>query len=109
VSVTQAGASVNATLTSDATGGNYTYAGSVGQSAVSLTGSGCSACNTIAARCPSSTATRDIKLQTLSVSGTASGNTITGTESESYNIFVANTTTPVGTVTITSTFMVNRQ
>ena len=109
VAVSQSGASVGATVTSDANGGNYTYSGSVGQSAISLTGSSCSACNFIGAHCPSSTATRDIKLQTLSVSGTVSGSVMTGTQSETYNVFVAGTTTAVGTLVLSSTFTVTRQ
>lgn len=109
VAFTQSGASVNATLTSDATGGNYTYSGTVGQAAVSLTGSACSACNFSGARCPTGTATRDLRIQTASVSGTVSGASLTGTETELYNLFVAGTATSVGTVTISSTFTLARQ
>ena len=109
VAATQSGSSVSATLTTDADGGNYTYSGTVGQSAVSLTGSACSACNTIGARCPTSTALRDLKIQTASVTGTVSGATLTGSETETYNLFNAGTATAVGTYTVTSSFTLTRQ
>jgi hypothetical protein len=102
--MTQSGASVNATLTNDATGGNFVYTGTAGQTAVSMTGSTCSACNSIGARCPTGTAVRDLKIQTASVSATVRGLGLVGTETETYNLVVAGTTTPVGTVTVLSTF-----
>ena len=109
VAITQAGSTVNATLTSDSNGNNYVYSGAVGQSAVSLTGSSCSACNLIGARCPTGTAVRDIKLQTLSVTGTVNGTSLTGTQSETFNIFSAGTSSAVGTLTLVSSFALTRQ
>ena len=109
VAITQAASAVNATLTVDGTGGNYVYAGSVGESAVSLTGSSCSACNAIGAHCPTGTAVRDIKLQTLSVTGTVSGSVLTGSQTETYNVFAQGTSTGVGTLTLVNAFTLTRQ
>ena len=108
-SLTQTGSSVNATVTVTSTGSNYTYSGAVGQSALTLNGSNCSACNVIGATCPNGIARRDLKIQTLAITGTVIGNTITGTESETYNVFVGGTTSTVGSVVIANSFTLTRQ
>lgn len=106
---TQTGSSVSATLTVTSSGSNLTYSGTVGQSAISMTWSTCSACNLVSARCPTGTAQRDFKIQTGAFNGTVTGNTITGTESESYNVYVAGTSTTVGTMTISNAVTMTRQ
>ena len=107
--ISQSGASISSTITSITSGSNLVYTGSVGASAVQLTFSTCSACNTIGARCPNSTALRDIKIQSSSINGTVVGNGITGTESELYNVFISGTSTSLGTLTINNSFSLTRQ
>jgi hypothetical protein len=108
--ITQAGAQLTSvTITDQASGGSCQYSGTVGQSAIQLTWQSCTASNVIGARCPSSGLARDIKMQSSSVSATVSGTTITGTEADLYNVFVANTSTPVGTLSINSSFTVTKQ
>lgn len=109
VAVTQSGSSVSATLTEDSNGGNFTYSGAVGLTAISMTGNSCSACNVVGASCPSSTAKRDFRIQTSSVTGSVSGGALSGTETETYNIFVSGTSTSVGVLTLTTTFSLTKQ
>jgi len=54
-------------------------------------------------------AIRDIALLTESISGTAIGSQITGTATETWNTYLAGTTTPVGVLNLTSTFIVTRR
>jgi len=108
--ITQAGAQLTSVTITDQTSGNVCqYSGSVGQSAIQLTWQSCTASNIIGARCPGSGVARDIRLQTSSVSATVSGTTITGTEADLYNVFVANTSSPVGTLNTNSSFTLTRQ
>ena len=44
-----------------------------------------------------------------SVDGTLVGNTISGTETETYNVFVGGTSSAVGTLTVSNSFSVTRQ
>jgi hypothetical protein len=108
-SISQAGSSVSTTVTVASTGGNFSYSGSVGQSALTATLNSCSACNVISARCPGTGVLRDIRLQTGAINGTVVGNSITGTESETFNVFVAGTTIPVGALVISNALNLTRQ
>ena len=58
---------------------------------------------------PGSTATRDLKIQTVAATGTVSGNTMTGTNTELDNVFVGGGTMPVTTLTFTYSFTLTRQ
>jgi hypothetical protein len=109
VSVTQNGGSINATATSPSSGASCSYSGSVGQTAVVLNATGCTASDVIGAHCPGSGLLRDIRLQTGAINGTVTGNSIGGTEAETYNVFVGGTTVPVGTLVFSSSFSVTRQ
>lgn len=109
VAFTQSGGNVSAIATLTNTGGNYTYTGSVGQSALTMNGSTCSICNVVGAACPGSTARRDLKIQTFALNGTVTGNTLTGTDSETYNVVPAGGTTPVGALTFNYSFTLTRQ
>lgn len=108
VAFTQNGSTVDAAATVTSTGSNYIFAGAVGQSALTLNGSSCSACNVIGATCPGSTAKRDIKIQTAGFNGTVNGSSLTGTESETYNVFVAGTSAAVGAVTFSYSFTLTK-
>jgi hypothetical protein len=108
-SVTQSGSALSATVTAASGGGNCNYTGSVGQSAVVLNATGCSASDIIGARCPNGAGARDIRLVTAGVSGTVSGNSMTGTESDTYNVLVSGTGTGLGTLLIQTNFSLTRQ
>src|SRR5262245_14633256 len=95
-SISQAGSSLNATVSSPSTGSGCNYSGTAGQSAVMVTTTLCSASDITGVPCPGSGLVRDIKLQTSVINGTVNGNTITGTETDAFNIFAGGTTTSVG-------------
>jgi hypothetical protein len=101
--VSQTGSSLTATFTSSSDGGSTSFQGTAGASSIALNETGCSACNLIGVTCPNGTR-RDFKLQTGGINATVSGNRATGTGAESYNIFVAGTSTTVGSMVINSNF-----
>lgn len=101
--VSQSGSSLTATFTSSADGSSNSYQGTAGASSIALNETSCSACNIIGATC-STGVRRDFKLQTGGISATVTGNTATGTGAETYNIFVAGTTTTAGLLIINSSF-----
>ena len=106
--VTQSGSTLNVTITDPSSGASCTFTGTAGETAIQLTVTGCTASDSIGARCPNG-AVRDIRLQTASINATVNGNTMTGTEGETYNVNVGGTSSPVGTLTVTSTFSVTKQ
>jgi hypothetical protein len=109
MTLTQNGTNVTATVPgSDGTSTN-TYTGTVGASALTLNSTTCATCDAIGAPCPTGGAVRDVKLQSSNITGTVNGNTLSGTETETYNVLVAGTTTSVGTLSISDTFSLTRQ
>ena len=104
IQVIQSGSSLTARFTDSSTGGSCDYLGTAGVSTVALNTSSCTASDLIGATCPGSTARRDIPLQTGGYNATVSGNTLSGTGAQTYNVFAANTTTPMGTLTLRSSF-----
>ena len=73
-----------------------------------LTLNSCTASDLIGARC-STGALRDIRVQTGTLNTTLSGATLSGTSATQYNVVVSGTTSPVGTLTLNTTFTVTRQ
>jgi len=106
--VTQSGPSITAAITALSNGGVTNYTGTVGSSAVQLSWTTCTSCNVFAIRC-SATATRDMRLVNSAITGTVSGNTITGNEVDTYNVLVSSTGAGVGAMTINSAFSATRQ
>jgi len=106
--VTQSGANVTAAVTTIATGGVVNYTGTAGATGIQLSWTTCTSCNVLAIRC-SATATRDLRLVTSTITGTVSGNTITGTEVDTYNVISSTTGVGVGTLTATQSLSVTRQ
>ncbi len=109
MTLTQNGANVTATVPGADNSSNYTYAGTVGASSLTLSSTACSACDAIGAQCPTGGALRDVKIQSSNITATVNGNTLSGTEVETYNVLVAGTTSSLGTLTITDTFSLTRQ
>lgn len=107
-SLNQAGSSLTATVTDPSTGGSCVYTGSVGSSAVTLNVNGCTASNLFGVRCANG-AGRDLILVTGSINGTVSGNSISGTEAETYNVVSSLTGAGVGTLILNSSFTGTRQ
>jgi hypothetical protein len=85
VAITQIGDAVNAVVTSQTTGINCSFAGTVDGSNFAVNGSGCSVMATRTIRCANG-AQRDMLWLAQSFTGTASGATLTGTSRQSYNI-----------------------
>jgi hypothetical protein len=107
---TQRDSSVTATLKT-ASGSELNYIGSVNQSAVTTTGSraSCSGCDLMSLQCPNSTEMRDVRIQLFALNGTVAGNSFSGTTSATFNVFVAGTSTEVGTVTVSDSLSLTRQ
>jgi len=59
--------------------------------------------------CPNSNALRDVRIQTFAMNGTVAGNSLTGTGSTTYNVFVAGTSTQVGTLSWSDSLSLTRQ
>lgn len=106
--VTQTGSSVSATAISPTSGASCSYSGTMGQTALVLTGTSCTASDLIGARCANG-ALRDVKWQTAAVNATVIGPGMNGTLSDTYNVFVAGTTQGVGTLTINTGFSLTKQ
>jgi hypothetical protein len=109
MTLTQNGAKVTATVPGADGSSNYTYAGTAASTTLTLSSTACATCDAIGAQCPSGGALRDVKLQSSNVTATVNSNTMSGTETETYNVLVAGTTTSVGTLTINDTFSLTRQ
>jgi len=107
-SVSQSGASVTAAVTTLSSGGVVNYTGSVGASALQLSWTNCTSCNLVGIRCPN-VAPRDIRLLNSSITGTVTGNAISGTEVDTYNVVVSSTGAGVGSMTINTSFTASRQ
>ena len=106
--VTQNGSALTASITALATGGVCNYAGTAGISAVQLSWTNCSSSNILGATCTNGSR-RDLLLVNSSFTGTVVGNSITGTEADTYNIVVSGTSAGVGILTIGNSFSVTRQ
>jgi hypothetical protein len=105
--VTQSGSSLQARATDNATGASCDYVGTAGAASFALNTSACTASDVIGAACANG-ARRDIRLQTGGYNGSISGGTATGTGAQTYNIVVSGTSSPVGTLTLTSRFTATR-
>ena len=108
IQISQTGSALSATYTSDGNGGAYGYSGTAGTASAALNLESCTACNIIGATCPNG-ARRDFRLLTGGVNATVSGSTMTGTHVETYNIVSVPSQTPVGTMTINSSFSAVRR
>jgi len=107
VTFTQSGSAASAKVTNAPAFLNYT--GSVTQNAVTMSGSTCIGCDLMSYPCPNSNALRDVRIQTFAMNGTVAGNSLTGTGSTTYNVFVAGTSTQVGTLSWSDSLSLTRQ
>jgi hypothetical protein len=107
VSIQQTGASFTATINSQATGLSCSYSGSVSGSAVMMNLTSCQANAILGIHCPNG-ALRDMVLIGSSLTGALSGDTIAGTEAETWNVVVAATTSGVGTLGSSESFTIHR-
>jgi hypothetical protein len=106
--VTQSGANLTVAVTTLSNGGVVNYTGTAGASAIQLSWTTCTSCNLLAIRCANGV-TRDLRLLNSTITGTASGNTITGSEAETFNVVSSNTGAGVGAMTLNSSFTMTRQ
>jgi hypothetical protein len=104
--ITQTGTAVSATAISQTTGQNRLYNGSVSNQSVALSRTVCQPSGEYTATCNG--APRDVALFSRSVTGTANGNTLTGTIEESWHIFDETTEDSLGTVTVSNAFTFTR-
>ena len=105
-SITQSSTTLTATASSQTSGSSCAYSGTAGTNNITLNATSCTVnfmqgtCNGFA---------RDMYLAARSVTGTVSGNTMTGTVGETWNVFVRGTTANgIGIVTVTNSFSFTR-
>jgi hypothetical protein len=72
-----------------------------------MTLTSCQANAILGIQCPNG-ALRDMVLVGSTVTGTLSGNTIAGTQAETWNVLIAATTTSVGTLGSSESFTIHR-
>jgi hypothetical protein len=106
VSVQQAGSSLTATIVSQSNGLTCSYSGSVSGSTVILSLTSCQANAILALRCGNGG--RDIVLIGSSITATLNGNALTGSEAETWNVFVAGTSTGVGVLSSGESFTLHK-
>jgi len=107
LSITQTGANLTATTRSASDGSSCTYAGTAGQNAFALSWQACDAGRQIGYPCTNGTR-RDFNMVTNSINATQSGNTLSGTQAESFNVLVAGTSTNVGVLVLNASFTASR-
>jgi hypothetical protein len=106
--MTQTGSTLNVTITDPDRGYSCAYTGTTGASTIQLTATSCGGFDSTGAPCATG-ALRDLRLQTSRIDATVSGTSMTGTEVDTLSVNVSGTTTPVGTLTMTSDFAVTKQ
>lgn len=105
--VSQSGSALTAVATSTTNGNSTNYTGTAGASSIALNATfSTAALSTF--RC-SNGAIRDLQQTAGTVTATITGNTGSGTQAQSYNVFVAGTSTSVGVLTLTGSFTMTRQ
>lgn len=105
--ITQAGASLTATVSSQETGLSCSHTGTAGSTTISLNATSCQAAVILGLRCRNG-ALRDLTLVGQSLTGTVAGNTMTGTWAETWNVYRAGTFSGVGVLTLNGTFTATR-
>jgi len=108
IQIQQSGAGLTATTTDDESGSSCTYSGTAGSNSIAVNTTSCTASDVIGVSCPNGSGLRNIRLQTGGVNATMSGNTLTGTAAETYNVTTAGGT-GVGTLTVNYAFSANRR
>ena len=105
VSITQNGSSLTATASSQTGGETCNYTGTAGSNSVALNAT---SCNPSGYQATCNFQPRDIAIQTRSVTGTVSGNTMTGTTGETWNVMPRGSSTGLGTVAVANSFSLRK-
>lgn len=110
LTITQSGGSLTATQTSDASGGaSCMYSGTASSSSFTLNLTRCDGGQVLRDFPCSNGARRDLEFATNPVEGTVSGNSMTATSVETYNIYTAGTTNRVGTLTLSASLTATKR
>jgi hypothetical protein len=112
IAVSQSGSVLNATATSQSTGTSCTLAGTIGgNGAFVLNTTSCQAGSLYGVQCQNGSR-RDVILLASAVNGMTStltnSTSASGTEADTYNVYVAGTTAGVGVLVLNSTFTMTR-
>jgi hypothetical protein len=109
LTITQSGGSLTATQTSDAGGGSCTYSGTASSGSFTLNLTRCDGGQVFRDFPCSNGARRDIEFATNPIEGTVSGNSMTATSVETYNIYSAGTTNRVATLTLSASMTATKR
>jgi hypothetical protein len=102
----QTGSSVTGALSTQSNGFTCSYSGSVAGNTINLTLTSCQANSVLGLQCGAGG--RDIVLTTSVITATLAGNTLTGTQADTWKVLVAGTTTSVGTLKSTESFSMQK-
>jgi hypothetical protein len=105
--VTQAGSSLTAVATSNATGISTNFSGTAGTASIALNATSSTAALVFGIHC-SNGQLRDTQLSVETIDATVSGNTGSGTSAETANVYIAGTQTGVGILITNASFAMNR-
>jgi hypothetical protein len=106
---TQTGSNLTMIVTLASNGAVCNYTGTAGASDVQLTGTCSAAASPRNVPCSIGSGARDVTLTVSNVNGTVNGNTLTGTEVETSNVTATGSTTVLGTLTLSNSFVVTKQ
>lgn len=106
--ITQTGSALTAVETGTSSGGTTNYTGTAGASSIVLNFTTCNLCAIANLRCLSGVL-RDVVPQADSINATVTGNSMSGTEATTYNVFVAGTSVNAGVLTVNGSFAATKQ
>lgn len=109
LTITQSGSSLTATQTSDAGGGSCTYSGTASSGSFTLNLTRCDGGQVFRDFSCSNGARRDIEFAANPIEGTVSGNSMTATSVETYNIYSAGTTNRVASLTLSASMTATKR
>lgn len=106
-SISQAGSTLTATVTSQSDGTSCSYSGTAGSNTVSLNATSCQVSILTKIRCANGSV-RDIQLFADAITASVNANTATGTEAETWNTFVSGTSSGVGILILNASFTMSK-
>lgn len=106
-SIQQTDSTLKATVTNLLTGTTCSYSGTAQGSSVTLNSTNCPVNAILEVGCANG-ALRDVVLIASSITGSVTGNVLTGTETDSFNVLVSGTTQNVGSLSLASTFSMSK-
>lgn len=107
--IPQSGNGLTAVINDSASGGTIRYTGTADANSMTLNFQSCDLCAVRNLVCPTGEA-RDLEVQSETIQAAVAGNTTaTGTDVQTFNVLVAGTRTPAGTLVVNAAFTATKQ